>query len=253
MIVITNDDGIQSDDLFTLAHAIEDVGYEVGVVAPMTQMSGSGMAMTFTRPLEVKRSRTHGIVSYSVSGTPTDCVLLALSHLYPDKKIEGVMSGINQGINAGFGVMYNSGTISAAMVAAMHGYPAIAYSQEDPGSAGYGAERESILRGHIARISVEFLMHRDPGNADMLNVNFPVRLSGKTEIVLAPFSRRILYERIVEPVRGEKEYSMFRIRTKARKHVMTDGMDDLHALFVKESISITPIKLTGRSDIPSPS
>ena len=123
-ILVTNDDGVHSDGIHTLAEALSALG-EVLVVAPHVEASAIGHALTLRRPLRMEQLRP-GV--YEVDGTPTDCVNIAITKLYtapPDL----IVSGINKGYNLGDDVTY-SGTVSGALEGALLGVPSIAVSQE---------------------------------------------------------------------------------------------------------------------------
>jgi len=146
-ILITNDDGFDSQGLEALVEALTPLG-EVFVVAPSTEKSACGHSLTLTRPLhfvEIKKN------FYKLEdGTPTDCVFLALSKLFGESnKPDIVISGINIGANMGEDITY-SGTASAAMEAVLQGIPAIAISQvyNDGGKTltehGYTLAQKSI-------------------------------------------------------------------------------------------------------------
>ncbi|WP_278251902.1 5'/3'-nucleotidase SurE, partial [Sabulibacter ruber] len=98
---------------------------DVWVVAPDTEQSAASHSLTIHRPL---RLRQHEEKRFTVDGTPTDCVLLAINHVMKDARPTLVLSGVNQGSNIGEDVTY-SGTIAAAMEATLLGVPAIALSQ----------------------------------------------------------------------------------------------------------------------------
>jgi 5'-nucleotidase len=122
-ILVTNDDGIFSVGLKVLAGALAAVG-EVTVVAPASEQSASAHSLTLARPLRI---RDHGEGQFSVDGTPTDCVTLALTKILHDRPPEIVVSGINYGPNLGDDVTY-SGTVAGALEASVFGLPGIAVS-----------------------------------------------------------------------------------------------------------------------------
>ena len=122
-ILVTNDDGIHSAGIIALARAMESVG-EVIVVAPAFEMSAASHSLTLTRPLRIEKLDDR---HYSVDGTPTDCVTLAMSHILKDEPPSLVVSGINKGANLGDDVTY-SGTVAGAPEAAIYGLPVIAMS-----------------------------------------------------------------------------------------------------------------------------
>ena len=121
-ILVTNDDGYFSPGLHALADALRSLG-EVTVVAPQVEASAVGHALTLRRPLRLERVSDH---VYSVDGTPTDCVNIAIDEVL-DGPPDLVVSGINKGLNIGDDVTY-SGTVAGALEGALLGYQAIAVS-----------------------------------------------------------------------------------------------------------------------------
>lgn len=122
-ILVTNDDGIFAEGLIALAQALESVG-EVTIVAPASEQSASAHSLTLTRPLRIRK---HAERQFSVDGTPTDCITLALTRLLADQLPDIVVSGINYGGNLGDDVTY-SGTVAGALEASVFGLPGIAFS-----------------------------------------------------------------------------------------------------------------------------
>jgi 5'-nucleotidase len=129
-ILITNDDGIDSPGLHSLAREFEK-DHEVLVVAPDSQRSACGHSITLNKPLFIKEVKVEGVKSkcYSVDGTPADCVKIAVEKILLDKedKVDMVLSGINKGPNLGTDVIY-SGTVSAAIEASIFKIPSVAIS-----------------------------------------------------------------------------------------------------------------------------
>jgi 5'-nucleotidase len=125
-ILITNDDGFESEGLHALADALRPLG-EITIVAPTTEKSACGHSLTLTRPLRFVQIDDDFFKLDD--GTPTDCIYLALHALFKeDAWPDLIVSGINLGANLGEDITY-SGTASAAMEASLHGIPAIAFSQ----------------------------------------------------------------------------------------------------------------------------
>ncbi|HKE59431.1 MAG TPA: 5'/3'-nucleotidase SurE [Pyrinomonadaceae bacterium] len=123
-ILLTNDDGIHSDGLIKLEEALQQVG-EVYVVAPASEMSGASHSLTLARPLRIRQIDGH---HWSVDGTPTDCVTLALNKILPiDERPDICVSGINHGGNLGDDATY-SGTVAGALEATIFGVPGVALS-----------------------------------------------------------------------------------------------------------------------------
>jgi len=126
MILLTNDDGFYAKGIRALRQGLAEVA-EVLVVAPESEKSAVGHAITLSNPLKVRKVEDGGIwIGYAVNGTPADCVKIAVTELL-DEPPELVISGINQGGNLGTCAIY-SGTVSAATEAAIMGLPAIAVS-----------------------------------------------------------------------------------------------------------------------------
>ena len=160
-ILLSNDDGYQSDGLATLAVALSGLA-DIVVVAPDRNQSGASHSLTLSVPLRVDRTR-EGI--YSVNGTPTDCVHLALTGLL-DKEPDMVIAGINHGANLGDDVLY-SGTVAAAAEGRFLGFPAIAISLvgDNP--------RNFDTAGRAVQVLLQEL-EKSPLPADTtLNINVP--------------------------------------------------------------------------------
>lgn len=168
-ILVTNDDGITAPGLLALAQAIRDLGTVI-VLAPDRNWSASGHVKTLERPLRVKEvPLADGTPGLTSDGAPSDCVALALLGLMPDK-IDLVVSGINPYANLGHDVTY-SGTVTAAMEAAIWGLPAVAVSLDTPdthvGPIDYGPAA-AVAR----RVVVGVLQNGLPKDT-LLNVNVP--------------------------------------------------------------------------------
>lgn len=131
-ILISNDDGIYSRNLHLLYAALRRAGHDVRAVAPAEQHSGAGCCLTVHDPILIRNVRLNTeegdlFEGTAVSGTPADCVILGLRALLPDFRPDIVISGINFGPNAGQDVFF-SGTVGAAIQAAMYGLPTLAVS-----------------------------------------------------------------------------------------------------------------------------
>lgn len=123
-ILLCNDDGYQAMGIRTLAATLRAAGHDVTIVAPHEERSGQSHAMTFFRPVLVRKIDEN---THAVYGTPADCAFLALHDIFKDTKFDLVISGINHGLNVGWDVNY-SGTVGAATEAASLGHRAIAIS-----------------------------------------------------------------------------------------------------------------------------
>jgi 5'/3'-nucleotidase len=124
-ILVTNDDGIETEGIRALSEALGEIG-EVTVVAPLSEQSAVSRSITFRSPLRVKGRREPVPNSFAVTGTPSDCVFLALHHLL-DHPPDLLVSGINTGPNMGDDILY-SGTVAGAMEGALNGIPSVAIS-----------------------------------------------------------------------------------------------------------------------------
>ncbi|RVU26593.1 5'/3'-nucleotidase SurE [Sandaracinomonas limnophila] len=170
LILIANDDSIYSKGICVLTEIMAEMG-EVVVVAPDTVQSGMGHAITLGSPLRVTETQDFGpnIKSYKCSGTPADCVKFGKHYLLKGRKIDLVVSGINHGSNASIAVLY-SGTMSAAIEAAMEGIPAIGFSLCD-----YAHDADfSHCHDFVIKIAQQVLIHGLPKGLT-LNVNFPAK------------------------------------------------------------------------------
>jgi 5'-nucleotidase len=166
-IALTNDDGIGAVGLRALYAALQEAGHEVWVIAPMTEQSAVGHAITIHSPLRLKKVEEKGFSGYGIYGTPTDCVKLGLCELL-DERPDIVVSGINAGANVGPDILY-SGTVAAATEAAHLGYPALAVSH-DSFSPGDMMEHARFAVGVMARIPWSTLPPRR-----VMNLNLPNR------------------------------------------------------------------------------
>ena len=167
LILVTNDDGINAPGIRTLISVIKDIG-DVIVVAPDSPQSGMGHAITINSTLHSSRitPKNSEITEYSCSGTPADCVKLAINELMP-RKPDLCVSGINHGSNSSINVIY-SGTMSAAIEAGIEGVPAIGFSLLD---YSWNADF-SHSKDFIRKITLNALNNGIPKGV-VLNVNIP--------------------------------------------------------------------------------
>ena len=178
-ILVTNDDGVEADGLRSLAETLRALG-DVTVVAPAEDSSAVSHALTVRRPLQL---REVGEAWYSVDGTPTDCVNLAISEVMgrvPDL----VISGINNGLNVGDDVTY-SGTVAGALEGVLLGAPALAVSlQRSSGSMDYTAAAQ------VARQLAEAVLEQGLPPRTLLNVNVPRRAHHGIRVTVQARARR---------------------------------------------------------------
>jgi 5'-nucleotidase len=162
-ILITNDDGIHSDGLIKLEEALKDVG-DVYVVAPASEMSGASHSLTLARPLRIRQLDDR---HWSVDGTPTDCVTLALNKILNEAERPDIcVSGINHGGNLGDDASY-SGTVAGAMEATILSVPGVALSL---------VARENYDFTHAAAFAVvatRKVLEEGLPEGTLLNINLP--------------------------------------------------------------------------------
>jgi 5'-nucleotidase len=166
VILITNDDGITAPGILNLVEAVKDLG-KIIVVAPDKPQSGMGHAITIGQPLRLhKVSVFEGIESYSCTGTPVDCVKLAVDKVL-HRKPDLCLSGINHGANHSINVIY-SGTMSAAVEAAIESIPSAGFSLLD-----YNIEADFTGARKYTREVVELMLATELDKHTILNVNIP--------------------------------------------------------------------------------
>jgi 5'-nucleotidase len=167
LILVTNDDGVSAPGIRALINVMSQIG-EVVVVAPDKPQSAMGHAITINSTLYLNKLSKDGdsITEYSCSGTPVDCVKLAVNEILK-RKPDLCVSGVNHGSNSSINVIY-SGTMSAAVEAGIEGIPAIGFSLLD---YDWNADFDSI-KSFIKKITLETLENRLPDGV-VLNVNFP--------------------------------------------------------------------------------
>lgn len=229
-ILISNDDGINSEGIHKLHETLKKLG-EVYVVAPDRDQSAVSHSLSLFRPLRLDKITEY---VYSVDGTPTDCVNLAINGILKDRKPDLVVSGINKGENLGDDITY-SGTVSAAMEGTLLGVPSIAISLVGRVEFNFDNALE-----HAESIS-KYVLERGLPTDTLLNVNVPnTPVSEHKGIMITKQGKRLYDEPIVEKVdpRGKKYYWI--------------GGDELGYLDIKKSdivavregyISVTPISL----------
>ncbi len=225
-ILVTNDDGVFSEGIKLLATALGEIA-EVVVVAPDREQSASGHALTLSRPLRMQKIAEDW---YSVDGTPTDCVNLAVLSLLKERPPDFVVSGINFGLNLGDDVTY-SGTVSATFEGSLLGIPSVAFSQE----VGEGFSFAPAAR--FARQLLEILIAGDYPRDLMLNVNVPAGPIGG--LAFTRLGRRVYKQSVTEKLdpRGRKYYWI----AGAPQWERASGTD--YEAVTSGSISITPLHL----------
>lgn len=171
VILVTNDDGINSEGILALYKALEPLG-RVYVVAPEGEQSAVAHALTLHRPLKAEKTGIKRI--YAVNGTPTDCVIIGVHKLLPQKP-DLILSGINKGGNLGDDITY-SGTVAAAIEGTLVGIPSIAISLVK-GIQDNGAYPEKPFKfqraANFAKRLAEIVLKKPLPKDTLLNVNVP--------------------------------------------------------------------------------
>ncbi|MBP6986394.1 MAG: 5'/3'-nucleotidase SurE [Alphaproteobacteria bacterium] len=164
-ILITNDDGIMSHGLTIAQQIAQTITDDVWIVAPHDQQSGKSHSITWGMPIRM-RELEHK--KFAVKGTPTDCIILALSQLMKDHPPDFIFSGVNYGENLAESITV-SGTVGAAMQGTIQGIKSIALSQA---SQGFYPADWSVAKAYGEK-AIQQLLHISWPNNTMMNVNFP--------------------------------------------------------------------------------
>jgi len=242
LVMVTNDDSVQSNGLIELARAISRYA-EVIVVAPEQPQSATALSLTFHKPLRVGRVQRGEFDCYAVSGSPGDCVMIGVNKILP-RRPDLVASGINIGDNNSFQDILASGTVAAALEAAITGIPAMAFSMEVAEEAIFALEYDqpnfSRAAGVAGEIVRDVLEHGMPPDTELLNVNFPSGMDQSTEISLTQVARRKYTDKVIvrKDPRGRPYYWLFGERLASFPQ-----NTDADAVLSAKRISITPLVL----------
>ncbi len=232
-ILLTNDDGISAPGLAALAQEMQKLG-TVHVVAPETEMSAVGHAITLHDPLRVRDFHKNGTYfGKAVSGTPADCVKIAWGALLKDlPKIDLLVSGINQGSNAGINTIY-SGTVSAATEGAILGIPSFAISL-----ASFTFTDFSIAARFAAKLTPQILANKLPKGV-YLNVNVPALPEDEIQGVEITRQGMAIYTEEFEVRRDPRNREYYWLTGEKQKIEAEQDVDD--RAIINKKISITPV------------
>ena len=232
IILITNDDGIDSDGIFALWKAMSQLG-DAYVVAPDIDRSASSNSMTISKPLKVKTvTKLNRFSGYSVNGTPVDCVKIAVKSLLKNKP-DVLISGINNGSNLGDNIIY-SGTVAAATEGAMLGIPSIAVSLDSHKPTDYNCAK------YFSALIVKNVLKNGLSKGVVLNVNIPNIKKNQINGVRITKQGNQSFEDEYEKQADNKGVSEYMIKGKI---VDNDNSVDYDGKAVKENyVSITPIQ-----------
>jgi 5'-nucleotidase len=226
-ILITNDDGYHAEGIIALEQALADLG-DVYVVAPASEQSGASHSLTLSRPLRIRQvDRWH----WTVDGTPTDCVTLALNQILgEDERPHICVSGINHGPNLGDDATY-SGTVAGAMEATILGIPGLAFSLAD----SRGIDFSYAVRS--AREICERVIADGLPEQTLLNVNIPKGEPRGVRITKQGFKdARPVISELIDP-RGKPYYWIGEVRNGFR----AEGGTDFEAID-EGYVSVTPMR-----------
>ena len=235
-ILITNDDGYHSDGIIALENALSEIG-DCYVVAPASEMSGASHSLTLSRPLRIRQiDERH----WTVDGTPTDCVTLALNKILPPELRPHICaSGINHGANLGDDATY-SGTVAGALEATILGVPGLAFSLVASRKHDF-TESAKVAR----KLTEKALRDGIPENT-LLNINVPKNEPKGIRVTKQGFkdARPVISEHI-DP-RGKPYYWIGEVRDGFH----ADGGTDFEAID-EGYVSVTPMRsdLTNHSAI----
>jgi 5'-nucleotidase len=230
-ILLTNDDGILAEGLIALYEELKG-DFELSVVAPETEMSAVGHAITLSSPLRVKRFKRNGIFfGYGVSGTPADCVKIGVQEIVQQRP-DMIISGINLGSNVGINLLY-SGTVSAATEGAFLGIPSVAISLNTKNNPDFG------FPARFSRRMIQFVQENGLGKGTALNVNIPAipedQIKGISVTTQDLVTHRDRYEKRNDP-RGNLYYWL------ASETPVEESIPNTDLMALKEDrITITPI------------
>jgi len=235
-ILLTNDDGIHAPGLEVLEDIAARLSEDVWVVAPETDQSGVSHSLTLHQPL---RLRDAGPQRYALAGTPTDCVGVAVKHLFPEQKPDLVLSGVNNGSNLAEDVTY-SGTVAGAMEGTVLGIRSIGLSQ----ARGFAGREETPwdCAAHYGADLIAKLMAADWAPGILYNVNFPDALPGEVDrIEVTRQGRRDVQNLYVDERTDPRGKSYFWLGFKRELSNPPEGTD-LRAIY-SGRISVTPLHL----------
>lgn len=230
-ILISNDDGINSPGIIALAEELKKIG-EVTIVAPLTEQSAVGHAITMKYPLRVTEVyRDNKLSGYAVDGTPADCIKMGIRNIMNELP-DIVVSGINLGSNAAINIIY-SGTVSAAREAAIMDVPSIAVSV-----ASHNAKHFNFAAKFSAQLSKLIVKNGLP-NGTLLNVNVPDVPEEEISGILVTYQGKSkwddIYEERIDPY-GNKYYWL------TGKLIETDNdLKQDHFALKNNYVSVTPI------------
>jgi 5'-nucleotidase len=251
IILITNDDGIDSPTLLPLVRRLRGLG-SVRVVVPESERSWVGKAITRFDVVQASETVRDGIAMYAVKGTPADCVNLGVHTLF-DGPPDLVVSGINLGLNFGLAFVLSSGTVGGALESWIAGVPSIAFSMAIPndayGLSGAGriaalGERPQAAAAAAAGITETIMAHGFPPDVDSFSVNMPADVTVETPRVITRVTRS-RYGPLFVP--GPEGGYLHRFQSMTALETPEDG--DMRTV-QDGAVAITPLRLEFTGPLP---
>ena len=226
-ILLTNDDGINSSGLWTMARALQK-NFEVAIAAPARQQSGMAHAFTVWKKIEYWRVENE-IEAWAIDGTPTDCVKFYLEEIAKNEKFSAVISGINDGANLATDVLY-SGTVGGALEGFLHEIPVLAVSL---------VKNSQLTFDEVANVASNYFAEKIQGDEIFFdNLNFPKKYrAGKAEFKSARLGKRDYKNAFI--CFNENGKNFFEIRGEVYDIDASEGTD----IFAVRNgyVSVTPL------------
>lgn len=264
-ILIVNDDGVDSPFLPPMVEKLSALG-RVLMAVPMTEQSWKGKSMTRFGEVPLARREEFGVEAYALGGTPSDCVNIAIHHLFPNQ-VDWVVSGINIGTNAGLAYLVNSGTVGAAVEGALQGLPTVAFSSYMPpplfnqwiAEKQLAGEEAATLVGsttsRMAGMMANLLDQGLPEKVTTLNINFPGAVTPQTPVHWTPLQSN-RYGSLFKKTRAASDSpgnngngDAFTHSHMGQLEVTGPGESDME-LLDRGMITVTALRLAGLSHDP---
>jgi len=238
-ILLSNDDGFDAPGMVTLKKIAAALSDDVIVVAPAKEQSGASRSLTLHDPIRINK---YSDTEYSVSGTPTDCVMMALNYIFKDSPPDLILSGVNRGGNLGEDVLY-SGTVAAASEGTLLGVRSVAISQciLDPENIHWDTAEK------MAPEIIKNLLEMEWGSGTLMNINFPpVPVEEVKGIQATRQGKRDLSNLLIDARVDARGTDYFWLGYRPSIGEPSEGVD-LHAVSTGY-ISVTPLNLNLTAD-----
>ena len=236
-ILVTNDDGINSEGLDACEKIARELSDDVWVVAPEFDQSGVAHSLSLNDPLRLRQVANN---RFAVRGTPTDCVIMGARHVLDGKQVDLVLSGVNRGRNVGEDVIY-SGTVAGAIEGAILGFPSIALSQAYRSRSGEPPHWETCT--HFAPDIIRRLLGEGIRQGVLVNVNFPdCRPEEVKRVAITPLGRRRQERLHIDKRLDGRGNPYYWIAYSRQASIAAEHGTDIAAI-EERCIAVTPLKL----------